>query len=96
MLGDPSDKTSKSLIRIYMDPLGGEPRIVISEAIKALGNLQYEAAADDLGNFMHSSDTSEIRWIASWAYNRINGSNDPYVPIVRVWSAEVSISDLSR
>jgi HEAT repeat protein len=64
------------------------------EALKALGNLRYAAAADGLKQIAESDLSPRMRWMAHWSYERCADTTVPFVPVIERREPPVSISDL--
>jgi HEAT repeats len=73
-----------------------EDHLTKVEAVKALGNLRYAAAAERLAALAGSGPSPDLRWVAHWAYERCSGKSIDYVPPTELREPPVSVTDLAR
>jgi hypothetical protein len=94
LVGDASDATTCGKL---LDAYGNmfENPIVKLEALKAIGHVKFQPAADRLVKISEEEGSPELRYIGHWAYQQITGRTIPFEPPVGSWRPEVSINDTS-
>jgi HEAT repeat protein len=94
VMGDPTDTaTCDRLLPIYHDLFeSGECKF---EALKALGNVGYKPAADELRSISEADPSPNFRWISYWSYRTLTGDTREYDNPVIDWMADVSINDMT-
>jgi HEAT repeat protein len=96
MLADPGGKAPQAGQMLELYESNFESRETKFEALKALGNLRHTPAAERLKKIAEVNPTTDLRWIAHWAYQRTTGTSVPYTPPSEVREPPVSISDVPR
>jgi hypothetical protein len=83
--------SARKFLAIYDSPY--EDHETKFESLKALGNLRYKPAAEQLKTISESDATPDLRWIAHWSYDRVAGVQTPYTPPTELREPPVSITD---
>jgi len=97
VLGDAGDRELAGAFRsVANDNSPFEVEEARFEAIKAIGNLGYKTAIDELRRYEKSQQVSSLRWMAHTVIDRLaGGTATPYTPPTDAIIADTSIQDIS-
>jgi HEAT repeat protein len=93
--GDAGDqRLAAALLRVFNDLSAYESEDARFEAVKALGNLRFAPALEELRRNAKENPVPSLGWMAHQVGDRLSGESTPYTPPNAPFVAETSIKDL--